>query len=83
MAKKSFSAAKLLKPKGTSFLWLALLPVAAVLFAKHADVKADEHDAYIYAFGKRKKPGGAVIVTNQTPSELAKTAVRNCFKIKN
>lgn len=75
MAKKSFSAARL--------LWLALLPAAAVLFSKHAVAKADENDAYIYAFGKRKKPGGAVIVTNQTPSKLAKTAVKNCFKIKN
>ena len=74
MARKSF---------GRSLFWLALLPVSALLFAKHASVKFDERDAYVYTFGKKSKNGRIVAITNQTPSKLAKTAVSNCFKSQN
>ena len=82
MANKLFSAAKFLRPRGTSLLWLALLPAAAVLYAKHASVKTGENDSYIYTFEKKNRSGGAVVITNQTPSKLAKTAVKGCFTRK-
>lgn len=83
MANKRSSAGKLMKSVGMSFLWLALLPAAAALFTKHSSIKFEERDAYLYTFGKRKSPGKAVFITNQTPSSLAKTAVKGFFKIKN
>ena len=91
MANKSVlaaRAAKLLKTKKTSFFWLALLPAAALLLSKHSSVKiGDEGEfgakrakkAALYSFGKKGSPGRAVIITNQTPSKLAGTAVKGFF----
>lgn len=74
MAKRS----SLLKP----LLYLSLLPAAALLLTKHATVKTGERTDHIYTAGKKDKPGGAVFITNQTPSGLAKKIVKRSFSIK-
>lgn len=57
-------------------MYLTLLPAAALLLKKHAAVKTGERIDYIYTAGKKDKPGGAVFITNQTPTGLAKKIVK-------
>lgn len=58
---------------------IALLPAAALLMKKHSVTHSDGRKEYLYTFGK-KENGGTVIITNQTPSEVAKKAVKTCLK---
>lgn len=74
MAKKS----SLFKP----LMYLSLLPAAALLLKKHASVKTGDRTDHIYTVGKKDKPGGAVFITNQTPSGLAKKIVKKSFTSK-
>lgn len=89
MAKKSL--VRLPKPSVKSFLWLSLLPAAALLMSKHSTVNiSDEGEfgankakkSYLYTFEKKSGSGKAVVITNQTPSKLAGTAVKGFFRTK-
>ena len=82
------SLIRLPKPEIKSFLWLALLPAAALLLSKHASVKTGDSKeygadrakkSYLYTFGKKSGSGKAVVITNQTPSKLAGTAFNGFF----
>ena len=90
MANKSL--VRLPKPQVKSFLWLALLPAAALLLSKHALVNTGDDGefssekakkAYLYTFGKKDSENGssgkAVVITNQTPSKLAGKAFKGFF----
>ena len=65
-----------------SLMYLSLLPAAALLMKKHASVKTGERTAHIYTAGKKGKPCGAVFITNQTPSGLAKKIVKRSLTLK-
>ena len=86
MAKKSLI--RLPKPSVKSFLWLALMPAAALLLSKHSVLNTgDEGEfgaerakkSYLYTFGKKSGSGKAVVITNQTPSKLAETGIKGFF----
>lgn len=83
MANKSLM--RLPKPKISSFLWLTLLPAAALLLSKHVSINTGSEEesgtdkankAYLYTFGKKNGSGKAVVITNQTPAKLAEKAVK-------
>ena len=75
-----FKLNKIFKPVGKMLTSLCLLPAAALLLKKHAEINSGGRKEYLYTFGKKGNPASAALITNQTPSKLAKKAVRGCMK---
>lgn len=65
---------------GKIALVILAVPSAIMLLRKHSVIKSDGKEAYLYTFGKKAAKSGGVFVTNQTPSKVLGSAVKNCFK---